>query len=114
MNAKTLVKIICREHGEFHQTPDKHLQSVYACPICNEESRSSRRKGKSLNNSTCAHKISRASGCIFLFLTLLQNIQLVLWWRWWIKFFFQKRVRVLKSVWAKEYSEPGKLISEIV
>lgn len=50
VNAKTKIKIICPIHGEFEQTPDKHLNSIYACPTCNEESRSSRRKGKNLNN----------------------------------------------------------------
>jgi hypothetical protein len=34
-NAKTYVKIICREHGPFLQSPDKHLNSLYPCPCCN-------------------------------------------------------------------------------
>lgn len=34
VNAKTKVIIICPEHGEFQQTPDKHLQSKFGCPKC--------------------------------------------------------------------------------
>lgn len=52
INAKAKVRIVCKNHGEFTQTPDKHLQSVYACPMCNEESRSIRGKDKHLNNSS--------------------------------------------------------------
>ncbi len=37
ISAKTKVKIICSEHGEFYQTPDKHLHSVYGCPSCAKE-----------------------------------------------------------------------------
>jgi hypothetical protein len=35
INAKTKVKIICPIHGEFEQTPDKHLNTKYCCPVCN-------------------------------------------------------------------------------
>lgn len=34
VNAKTLVKIICKEHGEYEQTPDVHLRGC-GCPKCN-------------------------------------------------------------------------------
>ena len=44
INAKTKVKIICPYHGEFLQTPDKHLQATYPCPICNESSRKKRHR----------------------------------------------------------------------
>lgn len=37
INAKTKVKIICHIHGEFEQTPDKHLHSKHCCPVCNME-----------------------------------------------------------------------------
>jgi hypothetical protein len=33
-NAKTKSIIICPTHGEFLQTPDKHLQSKYGCKLC--------------------------------------------------------------------------------
>jgi len=33
INNATKVKIICREHGEFEQTPANHLQGV-GCPVC--------------------------------------------------------------------------------
>lgn len=33
INAKTKVKIICKKHGEFTQTPNKHL-SKQGCPKC--------------------------------------------------------------------------------
>jgi len=36
VNAKTKVKIICREHGEFYQTPDSHLCQKTGCPVCRE------------------------------------------------------------------------------
>lgn len=39
VNAKTKSLIICPEHGEFTQNPDKHLSSTYPCPVCNDESR---------------------------------------------------------------------------
>jgi hypothetical protein len=39
INAKTKVEIGCPDHGYFYQTPDKHLQSKYPCPLCNESSR---------------------------------------------------------------------------
>lgn len=33
----TLSTIICREHGEFEQTPYNHLNSVTGCPVCCSE-----------------------------------------------------------------------------
>ena len=33
INAKTKITIICREHGDFHQTPSNHL-SNYNCQKC--------------------------------------------------------------------------------
>ena len=33
VNAKTKITIICKEHGEFSQTPTGHL-SGRGCPIC--------------------------------------------------------------------------------
>jgi hypothetical protein len=32
---RNLVKVICNKHGEFEQTPYKHLQG-HGCPYCNE------------------------------------------------------------------------------
>lgn len=34
VNAKTKSIIICPQHGEFTQNPDKHLNSTYPCPEC--------------------------------------------------------------------------------
>lgn len=34
INAKTKVCIVCPKHGEFWQTPDKHIQH-HCCPYCN-------------------------------------------------------------------------------
>lgn len=34
INAHTKVKIICREHGVFEQTPDAHLNRKSKCPKC--------------------------------------------------------------------------------
>lgn len=38
VNSKTKVCLICPKHGEFWQTPDKHLQGQ-GCPICAKEKR---------------------------------------------------------------------------
>lgn len=35
INSKTKVIIGCLEHGYFEQTPDKHLNSIHCCPMCN-------------------------------------------------------------------------------
>ena len=34
VNNKKLVKIICPIHGEFWQTPDKHINCAQGCPKC--------------------------------------------------------------------------------
>ena len=34
VNNRTKVCIICKEHGEFWQTPDKHILRKHGCPIC--------------------------------------------------------------------------------
>ncbi len=31
--------IICREHGEFQQSPSRHLNSIRGCPACSNDSR---------------------------------------------------------------------------
>lgn len=36
VNAHTKVCIICPIHGEFWQTPHKHINGKHGCPICNE------------------------------------------------------------------------------
>ena len=38
-NNYTKVKIICREHGEFEQSPTNHLSNKAGCPHCGRESR---------------------------------------------------------------------------
>jgi len=30
------IKIICKKHGIFEQTPDNHINKKTGCPICNE------------------------------------------------------------------------------
>lgn len=45
-NAKTKSIIICPEHGEFLQNPDKHLTSKYGCQECALIGRSQTSKGK--------------------------------------------------------------------
>ena len=47
INAKTKSIIICPIHGEFLQTPDKHLQGINPCPFCEQELKSERTKIKS-------------------------------------------------------------------
>jgi hypothetical protein len=34
INANTQVLIICKEHGEFHQIPDFHINRKCRCPKC--------------------------------------------------------------------------------
>ena len=34
VNNRTKVCIICKKHGEFWQTPDKHILRKHGCPIC--------------------------------------------------------------------------------
>jgi len=36
INNKSNIKIICKEHGIFEQTPSKHINSKQGCPICGE------------------------------------------------------------------------------
>lgn len=45
VNAKTKSTIICIVHGGFQQSPDKHLNSLYPCPSCLFDHKSSQRKG---------------------------------------------------------------------
>lgn len=37
VNAKTNVKIVCRIHGCFEQTPNNHLNSKICCPLCENQ-----------------------------------------------------------------------------
>lgn len=37
INAKTKSVIICPEHGNFYQSPDKHLNSIHACLDCEKK-----------------------------------------------------------------------------
>ena len=34
IDMRTPILIICKEHGEFWQTPKSHLKSTHACPLC--------------------------------------------------------------------------------
>lgn len=44
VNAKTKSIIVCPIHGEFIQTPDKHLNSKYGCNLCWEVEKSKIRR----------------------------------------------------------------------
>lgn len=46
IDAKTKVKIICPIHGEFEQTPDKHLQSKWGCSQCSNSHRTVSQKAR--------------------------------------------------------------------
>lgn len=67
VNAKTRVIIICPEHGEFPQTPDKHLQSKFGCPECvkklkdNSKAAKNSRKGAEKRQITKEEYIKRAN-----------------------------------------------------
>lgn len=45
-NAKTKSIIMCPKHGEFEQSPDRHLRSPHACPGCLSVRKSELRAGK--------------------------------------------------------------------
>lgn len=36
-NAKTKIKIICKEHGIFEQVPDSHITQKTGCPYCSKK-----------------------------------------------------------------------------
>lgn len=36
LNANTKVNIICKEHGEFLQTPAQHINMKHNCPKCSK------------------------------------------------------------------------------
>jgi hypothetical protein len=55
VNGKTKVKIICYIHGEFEQTPDKHLNSKQGCSHCS----------KSLNNYELINKLKVLYGNLY-------------------------------------------------
>lgn len=46
ISAKTKSIIICPVHGEYEQTPDKHLQSKHGCLKCSKDYRGNMKKGK--------------------------------------------------------------------
>jgi len=56
--AFTPVKIICREHGEFEQKPNKHL-SGYGCKICGRLAANNARR---LNTEQFIAKAKRVHG----------------------------------------------------
>lgn len=39
INSKTPVEIICRKHGSFFQTPNKHVSQKHGCPLCAKNSK---------------------------------------------------------------------------
>lgn len=38
INSKTVVKIVCPDHGEFEQTPERHVLKKFGCYKCGRES----------------------------------------------------------------------------
>lgn len=44
-NVRTQVKIVCKTHGIFTQTPFNHIRSVHGCPKCFEETRGLSKRG---------------------------------------------------------------------
>lgn len=47
IDAKTKSVIICPKHGAFIQSPDKHLQGINPCPLCEKELKKERCQNKS-------------------------------------------------------------------
>lgn len=59
VNAKTKGKIICASHGEFQQSPDKHLNSLYPCPECLVIHRSNSLKGIKSKSAEDLHNTAK-------------------------------------------------------
>jgi len=59
-NNETKIKIICKEHGEFEQTPNSHLNRS-GCPICNE-SKGEREIKNLLNNNNILFETQKKFG----------------------------------------------------
>ena len=45
-HAKYPSTITCTRHGDFEQTPNRHLNNTYSCPSCHREVRSLQRRGR--------------------------------------------------------------------
>jgi len=58
VNSKTIITIICKEHGEFTQRPDKHLQG-HNCILCSNKIRA---KNKSDSNEIFIKKAIEIHG----------------------------------------------------
>jgi len=56
VNNKTKVIIICKEHGNFEQTPDSHLRGC-GCPKCGIEKRATNRRSSTDEFINKAHEI---------------------------------------------------------
>ena len=59
VNAKTKGTIICAIHGEFQQSPDKHLNSMFPCPACLVKHRSDSLKGVVSKSATDLHNTAK-------------------------------------------------------
>lgn len=46
INNASKIKIICNDHGEFHQTPQSHISNRSGCPICGDIVNGNRHKKK--------------------------------------------------------------------
>lgn len=56
-NAKTKVNIVCRLHGEFEQTPDRHINQKCGCPAC--------AGNQKLNSQTFIEKARKVHGDLY-------------------------------------------------
>lgn len=61
INNRTKVCIICPEHGEFWQTPDKHINRKQGCPICG---RSKANIGNINRNNKTAEEFTKRANII--------------------------------------------------
>lgn len=55
VNGRTKICIICPEHGEFWQTPQKHLQGR-GCPCCKKKNINMKSNEEFINNAVKVHK----------------------------------------------------------
>ena len=54
INNKTKVKIVCKQHGSFEQSPNSHLASR-GCPICGNEAKAAKAKSEFASKSNLIH-----------------------------------------------------------
>lgn len=58
--AKNKITIMCKTHGEFQQTPDKHIYAAQGCPHCGQKSKGEEAVAKFLSLFTTVQRRDRS------------------------------------------------------